>query len=362
MRVLSGLAVAVSATAAAPLFGTLMSNSANSVQEYSAGLRQVGHECFWDRVETSDGVWSETELQWKLTERDAFLKANMSLVLEPGLHEPPAYLLNLPNANFISNNNTNSSSGYNSIWSTEVRNRVERYITKLASVLDFSKYHSIRCELREWRIASSSTPALVHLGVIRHKFVRLPRGRCTCSVCFATFPDHVPIIFYGCTYLQARGRGVGGSAVPCWQPLLGLRSGSAVNMPISRLASRRHFPEREPGGRVVQLVPRLHGWGDQVEARLVQKPQFFGVVPLGGCNSCCMLSGVSVGPTPVTSCCAGADPSNWTCLLQHHCPHDDVQFMRLSSLHQIMRMLPLLLHAITCDEFSKPSVRPSHCR
>lgn len=128
--------------AAAPLFGTLMSNSAAAAAEFNSGLRQVGHECFWNRMELADGVWNPTEIAWKQKERDAFLAAGMSLVLEPGLHEPPAYVSGLPNAAFVSQ--TGATSGMNVIWSTDVRARVERYIRKLASVLDFSKYYAIR--------------------------------------------------------------------------------------------------------------------------------------------------------------------------------------------------------------------------
>ena len=123
-------------------FGTLMSDPANAQKEAAVGVRIAGHETYWDRAEKSDGVWNTDELAQQQQQRDAFLAAGMQLVLEPGIHEPPAYVQKLPNGQFVSQTGTKQST--NVIWSTDVRTRLERYIRKLNETLNFSLYSGIR--------------------------------------------------------------------------------------------------------------------------------------------------------------------------------------------------------------------------
>ena len=119
-----------------------MTDPARAAAEAAAGLSIANHEVYWDRVESSDGVFDASVLARMATDRDTFAAAGLRLVLEPGLHEPPTYVRRLPNAQYRAQDG--SFAGTNVIWSTDVRQRVERYIRVLNATLDFSRYSAIR--------------------------------------------------------------------------------------------------------------------------------------------------------------------------------------------------------------------------
>jgi hypothetical protein len=122
-------------------FGTLASDPARAGQEFTAGLRLAGHETYWDRLESSDGVFGSFD--GVKADHDAFLNAGLALQLEPGIHYAPSYVKGLPNGRFV-NQFGQVGGPPNMTWSPDVRGRVERFVTKLAAAVDLSTYAAIR--------------------------------------------------------------------------------------------------------------------------------------------------------------------------------------------------------------------------
>ncbi len=90
-----------SGSTAAPILGLLGATPGNYASEAAAGVGAVTIQVGWNDAELSQGVFSTAYLSQVQSEIAAAQAAHLDVVLDPGLQYPPAWVLAMPNSQFV---------------------------------------------------------------------------------------------------------------------------------------------------------------------------------------------------------------------------------------------------------------------
>jgi hypothetical protein len=126
------------AAAGAPLWGIAGPYGSTSLARlHRQGVRVTLLELDWSRAEPREGVFDQAYLA-QIRAQLATQRANgMQVVLNYGLHDPPAWLLRKPNALFVDQDGTPYTQQplANLVFATELRPYAERYTAEVFRVL-----------------------------------------------------------------------------------------------------------------------------------------------------------------------------------------------------------------------------------
>lgn len=95
------LSAAVHAAPGTPLVGTLQSDPARAKQLVTAGITLAEVGLAWDRFEPKQGETNPAYIQEIRAKLAAFRASGMQIVLDFGVHYPPKWVLDLPDARFV---------------------------------------------------------------------------------------------------------------------------------------------------------------------------------------------------------------------------------------------------------------------
>jgi hypothetical protein len=134
-----------SSTQGPTAFGTLVSQPNRSQAESDAGVKVAMVEFWWGELEPQEGQFNTSYLNEIKDEIDTHLAAGRRVTLALGMHDAPSWMANVPNSRYVNEDGQQSGADdYNMVFNQLVRDKAERYFTKLDQELDLSRFWAIR--------------------------------------------------------------------------------------------------------------------------------------------------------------------------------------------------------------------------
>src|SRR5712691_1384563 len=147
---LAGLALALSFNAHAtpaptvsPLWGTLDTLTGHAATEGKAGVTMGMLELNWGSFEPSRGTLSSSYLATMKYELASYQAGGQRVTLALGLYDPPSWVFSLANSRYVDQNG-NSSTEANFVFSQAVRSAAAQYLSLVAANLPMSNFWAIR--------------------------------------------------------------------------------------------------------------------------------------------------------------------------------------------------------------------------
>ncbi|MEI7733537.1 MAG: hypothetical protein WCO56_28465 [Verrucomicrobiota bacterium] len=129
---------------AAPIaFGTLQTDGKHAAEEYGGGLRLAMMEIFWDRYELRPGEFSADYAAAQQRTLKRFKDLGFQVTLALGIHYPPRWLKQEPNAKFV-NQHGDHSRDLNFVFNQQMRQHAERYLARIQADLGFDNFWAVR--------------------------------------------------------------------------------------------------------------------------------------------------------------------------------------------------------------------------
>ena len=131
-----------SAPSSYPLWGTLDTQTSSAATEGKAGIMAM-FEYNWASFEPTQGVLSSSYLATMKSELAAYQAAGQKVTLGLGLQNPPSWVFNLADSRYVDQNG-NTSSEANFVFSQAVRSAAASYLSLVAAAIPLSNFWAIR--------------------------------------------------------------------------------------------------------------------------------------------------------------------------------------------------------------------------
>ena len=125
-----------------PLWGTLDTQTSSAATEGKAGIMAM-FEYNWASFEPTQGVLSSSYLATMKSELAAYQAAGQKVTLGLGLQNPPSWVFNLADSKYVDQNG-NTSSEANFVFSQAVRSAAASYLSLVAAAIPLSNFWAIR--------------------------------------------------------------------------------------------------------------------------------------------------------------------------------------------------------------------------
>lgn len=131
------------------VFGTLQSSPDRADQVAAAGVDLVTMEVYWDRFEPRPGQVDQAYLAQLRADLARYRAADLQVVLAPGVHYPPAWLLDLPDSRFVNQYGVEHRSSEpgkdvaNMVFNQAVRERQAVFLDELIGALG-QEFYAVR--------------------------------------------------------------------------------------------------------------------------------------------------------------------------------------------------------------------------
>jgi len=131
-----------SAPSSYPLWGTLDTQTSSAATEGKAGIMAM-FEYNWASFEPTQGVLSSSYLATMKSELAAYQAAGQKVTLGLGLQNPPSWVFNVADSRYVDQNG-NTSSEANFVFSQAVRSAAASYLSLVAAAIPLSNFWAIR--------------------------------------------------------------------------------------------------------------------------------------------------------------------------------------------------------------------------
>ncbi len=138
------LAPAAAHAAAAPIWGTLDTQTTTAATEAAAGVGMAMFEFNWAAYEPAQGKFTASYLTAMKAELKAYQAAGMKVTLGLGLQDPPAWALALANGTYIDQTGAPAAGAADLVFSASVRSAVATYLGAINANMPLSQFWAIR--------------------------------------------------------------------------------------------------------------------------------------------------------------------------------------------------------------------------
>jgi len=126
-----------------PVFGTLVSLPEHSTDEARAGVRAAMVELSWKQFEPSPGQFDQDYIRSMQARVESLQSTGRTITLGLGMHDPPAWLLALPDSRFVDQSGEVSAEP-NLVFNQQLRAEAQRYLGQVAAEFDLGDMEAIR--------------------------------------------------------------------------------------------------------------------------------------------------------------------------------------------------------------------------